>query len=89
MCKYCKNGSSLLFEIKNIINDVILFGLEDDDTVEVRDINKYTYDEDILVDIDRGYLCLWFGEDRGCIDHALDKIKINYCPICGSEIGED
>lgn len=85
MCKFC-SGSFLLSSSVEVTDDIIFFGRENNDTIDVATIKKWQEYEDIDVQIDRGHLILWLGEDRGCLDHADDRIKINYCPICGQKL---
>lgn len=44
--------------------------------------------EEIQVVIDRGYLRLGYTDDMNCLDHG-EKIKINFCPMCGCKINEE
>jgi hypothetical protein len=41
--------------------------------------------EKLQVIIDRGYLRLCYIDDCDCLDHD-EKIKINYCPMCGKKL---
>jgi hypothetical protein len=41
--------------------------------------------EELQVIIDRGFLRLGYTDDMQCMEHG-EKIKINYCPICGNKI---
>ena len=41
--------------------------------------------EEMQIIVDRGYLRLGFTDDMQCLDHG-EKIKINYCPMCGNRM---
>jgi len=45
---------------------------------------QYAFDTEMQVIVDRGYLRLGFTDDMQCMDHG-EKIKINYCPMCGEK----
>lgn len=45
---------------------------------------RYAYDIELQVIVDRGYLRLGLIDDMQCLDHG-EKIKINYCPMCGEK----
>ena len=47
-----------------------------------KEVNDY---KNFALFIDRGYLRFADAEDKNCLDHG-EKIKINYCPMCGTEI---
>lgn len=90
MCKYCDNKSTLDIlngEIGNF-NDVCLFGMEPLDTITYKELQKYFSTNKIKVFYDRGHLRLTEGEDIECLDHSLNQVRINYCPMCGREIWE-
>ena len=81
MCKHCENVSILLEKDEVISN--LSFGWGDDETK----INRsQCVDYTIAIVLDRGYLRLVDKEDYGCLDHG-EKIKINYCPMCGNKLG--
>lgn len=56
-------------------------------TKEVPDVvfGKYIDDLILAIIVDRGYLRLVNTDDYECIDHG-EKIKINFCPMCGMNI---
>ena len=86
MCDYCDNGKVLLKGKIDKFNDICLFGLKDEDVIRVRELKAYFEEERIRVFYDRGYIRLTVGDDIGCLDHSEDKIKINYCPMCGRSL---
>ena len=85
MCKYCE-GNKLLSSSIKVLDDIIFFDKGDEDIVDIGTIKKWIENIDINIQIDRGHLVLWVGEDRACLDHADDKIKANYCLVYGEEI---
>ena len=40
---------------------------------------------DLQVIVDRGYLRMGDADDMQCMDHG-EKIKINFCPMCGLKL---
>jgi hypothetical protein len=56
-------------------------------TKEVPDVvfEKYIDDLTLAIIVDRGYLRLVNTDDYECIDHG-EKIKINFCPMCGKKL---
>lgn len=82
MCEYCKKEHVMLEQ--NIINRSN-WGWGYDGEI------KLTLDEaeespvKLAVFIDRGYLRLVNSNDCNCMDSG-EKIKINFCPICGNGI---
>jgi hypothetical protein len=49
--------------------------------------DTFTGDEEMQIIVDRGYLRLGFSDDMQCMDHG-EKIRINYCPMCGKDLKE-
>ena len=47
--------------------------------------NQYAFDVELQIVVDRGYLRLGCADDMQCMDHG-EKIKINYCPMCGERM---
>ena len=47
---------------------------------------KFCGYEDRFVFVDRGYL-RYTTDDYSCLDHG-EKIKINFCPMCGRKLGD-
>lgn len=87
MCKYCNDDEILLSGNIEILNDLIFFGSDDLDKVYIQDVRQFLENEVIQVFYDnRGYLGLTIGDDTGCLDHSEDRIKINYCPMCGESL---
>lgn len=76
-CKYCLNRETLLEK-----DDVI-------DSTHFRWCSEISIDEvlfdAISVFIDREHLRLVDPQDTQCLDHG-EKIKINYCPMCGEKL---
>jgi len=72
MGDYCENNEVTL---KETVNAGALLFNEQFSGVEIT----------FGVFIDRGYLRLVDVEDSQCLDHG-EKVKINYCPICGRKI---
>ena len=85
-CEFCIVEKDLLSCYIESLDNLFLFGLKNDDTIEVSKIRKALGSEEVRVFFDRGYLRLTMGEDIGCLDHSLDYIKIKYCPNCGREL---
>lgn len=81
-CKYCENDEVMM---KKDVIDPANWGWGYDDMVKLtlreaeKDPNK------LGVFIDRGHLRLVFLHDCNCMDHG-QKIKINYCPMCGRKM---
>lgn len=87
MCKYCNNDEILLSGKLEVLSDLAFFGNKDLDQVYVQDVKQFLEDELVRVFYDnRGYLRLTVGDDIGCLDHSEDRIKINYCPMCGKSL---
>ena len=80
-CEYCKD--ELVMMQKEVGNNGILhWGIGKPLTKELIECCETS----LIVNIDRGYLRLSNPEDNGCLDHG-ERIKINYCPICGDKVG--
>jgi hypothetical protein len=77
MCEYCENRK-IIFE-EEFIDDTIFIMIND--FVKIDDCSYDNY----IVFIDRCFLRLAIKEDCSCMDHGA-KIKINFCPFCGSRL---
>jgi len=77
MCDYCSNNTYLIK--KEIIDDTFI-GWNNE--IKLTDLNYKTIA--IMLDT-RGYLRLVNVDDCDCLDHG-EKLKINYCPMCGDKI---
>lgn len=86
MCKYCKEDEMLLQDEIEKFDDICLFMKKDEDTIATKVIKQFIGTEKLRVFIDRGYLRVTIGDDIGCLDHSVDRIKINFCPNCGEKI---
>ena len=57
--------------------------------IEDDDIRCFSWEPidsiNIKIIIDRGYLRMIEDDDGECLDHG-EKVKINYCPMCGKPI---
>ena len=75
MCKYCEMNDADLAEVDIMKNQTVNLGI-----VNSIYINTIIQDKNIL--------CTYFTNE--CND-VLDEYntKINYCPMCGRELGED
>ena len=77
MCDYCSKNTYLM---KTEIIDDAFIGWSNE--IKLTDLDY----KSIAVMLDmRGYLRLVNVDDYDCLDHG-EKIKINYCPMCGREI---
>lgn len=78
-CKYC-NKEETIFEISTISPNTAYFvgGIKEGE------IDSLSYDLCLFID-SRGYLRLVDADDCNCLDSG-EKIKINFCPICGGDI---
>lgn len=76
MCEHC-NG-----ENRFLLTDEFIKNIGFAENVTQKDL--HIFQEDYFVFVDRGYLRL-AGEDSDCLDHG-EKIKINFCPMCGEKI---
>ena len=85
-CKYCSNEKRLLSGEINTFNDICLFALQDQDALNVKELKNYFDTEEIAVFIDREHLRVVVGDDIGCLDHSIDIMKINHCPMCGHSL---
>lgn len=72
-CKYCNSSENVLLQ-----DD---FYVESDYWEDSPKYNKIN----LLVTIDRGHLRLVDKYETNCLDGG-EKIKVNYCPICGEKI---
>jgi hypothetical protein len=79
MCTFCENEQSMLSR-ERILPLSWGFGYDDCkiSLSETETITEHLY-------IDRGFLRLVNIEDSQCIESG-EKIKINYCPICGNKL---
>ncbi len=75
-CKYCNNSSRFLLTDEFIKS--IGFA------INITQENLHIFQEDYFVSIDQGYLRLNTNDDS-CLDHG-EKIKINFCPMCGTKL---
>lgn len=80
-CKYCNDGDILLEKEF----DVIPWYFKEGSIVRSKDLNRIA--DTFGMFIDRGYLRLADLHDCNCLDHG-EKIKINFCPVCGTKIKE-
>lgn len=81
-CSNCKDGEFLIEkDVDN--NNILQWSIGSELTVEMLNNTE----QKLIIHIDRGYLRISDPEDNQCLDHG-EKIKINYCPICGDNIKE-
>ena len=85
MCK-CREDVPILKGNIEKFNDTCLFGMKQDDNLSIKTIQEAFEEEIVQVFIDRGFLRLAIGDDLGCLDHSVDLVKVNFCPMCGEEI---
>ena len=88
-CEFCSGESVRLgeFIVKNVFNDLILFGLTDSTELTVGLVREHGIDDEQLqLEIRNSSLMVFKSDDANCEDAALLKIKINYCPICGKQL---
>lgn len=86
MCKYCENEVDLLAAEVEELDDIFLTFADDRQQFTAGHIRTFYDINQVRVFYDRGYLRLTKGEDVGCLDHSEDRIKINFCPICGNNL---
>ena len=70
-CNYCDESKHYLLSEEVVLPNAMM------GEAKFKDIDE----EPIFVFIDRGYLRLC-SVDSSCMDHG-EKIKINFCPVCG------
>lgn len=79
-CKYCDDSERMIQkEVQN--TNILWWGIGQEITEEALQCCDYN----LIVFIDRGYLRLANEDDCNCMDHG-EKIKIEYCPMCGRKI---
>ena len=81
MCKYCEEDKILLS--KDFISPSSWGWGIDDCLINLKKAENDMDNWGIF--IDRGYLRLARTDDCQCIDSG-EKIKINFCPVCGEKI---
>lgn len=86
MCRICEGKQDLLGGSMEVFNDVYLFGLKKEENMKVETILEAFEKEDIRVFCDRGHIRLTKGDDINCLEHSLDYVKINFCPMCGLKL---
>lgn len=91
MCKYCNddNTKDILKSDIDELDDIFLSFAKDTDEFKASYIRTFYEAEKLGVFYDRGYLRLTRGDDIGCLDHSEDRVKMNYCPMCGRKINEE
>lgn len=82
MCNYCEKEHTMVEQ--NVINRAN-WGWGYDGLIKLTLAEAEEDQTNISVFIDRGYLRLVDSNDCNCMDSGK-KIKINFCPICGSKI---
>ena len=80
MCDYCEKDKVIL---KKEFISTTLIGWNK--KMLATDLFGMEYDEGIFVD--RGYLRMVDLDDCNCLDHG-EKVKINFCPMCGRKLNE-
>ncbi len=80
MCEYCENEKDLIRETELISRQSWGWG---DVECSLDGVIEY----ELSLFIDRGYLRLVDPDDCQCIEGG-QKIKVNYCPMCGDKIKE-
>jgi len=83
MCKYCEEDE--IFIEQEITIDRGFGWTYDENTKATEIFNNDRFKEHQIIIIDRGYLRLCDLNDYNCLDHS-EKIKVNYCPMCGKEL---
>ena len=79
-CEYCDDSNHFILNDSFIsIRDFCI--LAGDEELKMTGNQILKFEECITVYIDRGYLRMT-GDDSACMDHG-EKIKINFCPVCG------
>jgi len=79
-CKYCNDSDHYMMARKELcINDICI--LSGESKIDMTGNQLLEFEESLMVYIDRGYLRMT-NDDSACIDHG-EKIKINFCPMCG------
>lgn len=79
MCEFCGKEKTMMK--KRVINPNQAAFCGD---IKQEDILRFEYDVGVFLD-QRGYLRLADLEDCNCIE-AGERIKVNFCPVCGSQI---
>ena len=83
-CEFCHKEKDLLVGTIERFNDACLFGMKHTDLIKASTVYQAFERDEVRVFYDtRGYLRLVRGEDIGCLDHSMDILKTNYCPMCG------
>lgn len=78
-CNFCENEKTMM-QVKTISPGTAAFC----GGIRKEDIQDFEYDLGVFIDT-RGYLRLVDLDDCDCLDHG-EKIKINFCPICGQKL---
>jgi hypothetical protein len=84
MCDYCdKDKLNILIESEKINGNLIGWNKE----MLATELLDLIDDNSVVLEIrnGQGYIRLGNRMDMQCIDHE-EKIKINYCPICGRKL---
>lgn len=82
MCEYCDKEKTI-FSIEFI--DTWIWAWCHGKPKTLKEAEEHQAKRDVF--IDRGYLRLADPDDSQCMDHG-EKIKIEYCPLCGSKLNE-
>lgn len=77
-CKYCNDTNHYLLSAEFI--HMSIFSMLGESKITGNE--ALDHEESYSVHIDRGYLRLSQDDDDQCLDHG-EKIKINFCPVCG------
>lgn len=81
-CEFCNESKIMI--TKEVENSGLLYWCKGKEITREL-LNDCIQKGELIIHIDRGYLRLSNPDDNNCLDHG-EKIKINYCPICGFEI---
>lgn len=82
MCDFCEKEKIMMQETQVNVNMIPW-------TVGIKNTGlwRYEYESGVFIDT-RGYLRMVDLDDCNCLD-AGEKIKINFCPICGNKITQE
>ena len=78
MCEFCQQEKVVMKTKVVNLNMIQWCG-----NIKAKDLHILEDDKGVFIDT-RGYLRLVNLDDGQCLDHG-EKVKIKYCPFCGSK----